>query len=311
MNQVTILLATYNGGKYLEQQLLSLLAQHYKNWSLLIRDDGSSDDTLEIIQKYISLDKRIALINDNLGSLGCVNNFLILLSHSQTPYTIFCDQDDIWLENKLEVLVNSMHGMDESVPRLAYGGAYLYNLQTGVGPHEIIYPVHDLQAMLFRGSGLRGCSLLFNAALRRKVLSYKGTTSMHDFTVTFLAILFGETIMVNRPLMLYRQHESNVTGHTPDSHKALVRFFFSDYRHKGILIPEVFQTIKQITACFYEQIAPDKRRLLDAFLDFPNKSRVSMFWFVLRHRCTLYGKISPILIKILTRKLWASNPSYP
>ena len=88
---VTILMATYNGSAYVGNQLLSLQQQKYKDWIVYIHDDGSSDDTVSIIKKMQLMDPRIKLIEDGITACGAGKNFLSLIKHSITDYTIFCE----------------------------------------------------------------------------------------------------------------------------------------------------------------------------------------------------------------------------
>ena len=81
-SEISILLASYNGERYIEQQLLSLIGQTYKEWQLYVRDDGSKDETVTIVRRYEKMDNRIHLVTDEQGSLGCIGNFLALLPYS-------------------------------------------------------------------------------------------------------------------------------------------------------------------------------------------------------------------------------------
>ena len=102
---VDILMATYNGGKYLRNQLLSLQQQTHKDWILWVRDDGSTDDTMVILLEFAESDDRIKIVGKTRGErLGPGGNFLGLTKYSTADYVIFCDQDDIWFEKKLEIL---------------------------------------------------------------------------------------------------------------------------------------------------------------------------------------------------------------
>ena len=309
-SEISILLASYNGERYIEQQLLSLIGQTYKEWQLYVRDDGSKDETVTIVRRYEKMDNRIHLVTDEQGSLGCIGNFLALLPYSKTAYTIFCDQDDFWLENKLEVVWKTMKRRRQDVPQLVYCNAYSYNMEDGVGQPEIAYAIQSLPDMLFRCGGVQGCSSLFNDKLKKLVLQYHGVTIMHDFTVTFLAVLFGEITFIDKPLMLYRQHECNVTGIRPKSLLQIALNFWKDNKRKGILNCKTFETMKQITACFCDQISNENLKLLDDFFEFPNLSRLQMLNFVLKNHCTLYRKTYPILLKILTRKLWDNHTTF-
>ncbi len=104
--KIAILMAVYNGEKYITQQIDSIISQSFELWTLYIRDDGSSDDTLKIIAAYN--DPRIIITQDFQGNLGTKNSFLYLLEIIDSPYYMFSDQDDVWLENKIKLSYNKM-----------------------------------------------------------------------------------------------------------------------------------------------------------------------------------------------------------
>lgn len=113
---VAILMATYNGGRYLAEQIDSIIAQSNEDWTLYIQDDGSSDDTLNIIQKYSSENKQIVNVNVGLSRQGCCNNFMTLLNMVDSKYYMFADQDDIWLPEKVQVSLNKLKEIEHDNP---------------------------------------------------------------------------------------------------------------------------------------------------------------------------------------------------
>ena len=119
-------MATYNGEKYLAEQLDSIINQTYHNWNLLIRDDNSTDRTLEIIQDYQKKDNRIKLLKDNKGNLGIVKNFEELLKNSESEFIMFSDQDDIWIENKLDAYLKTAEKI-KTKGFLLHSDAVLFN----------------------------------------------------------------------------------------------------------------------------------------------------------------------------------------
>ena len=111
-SRIQILLAVFSGAQYLEEQIESLRAQTYSVWELLISDDGSSDGSLEIIDYYCNLDSRIYLVLDGIVAGSAKRNFFNLLGLAKADYVMFCDQDDVWDENKIEVTLNRMREVE-------------------------------------------------------------------------------------------------------------------------------------------------------------------------------------------------------
>ena len=106
-------MATYNGEKYLREQIDSILKQTFKDWKLIMRDDGSKDRTIEILNEYEKKDKRIKVLQDNKGNLGVAKNFEELLKNSSGEYVMFSDQDDYWMENKIEKYIKVLEKLDK------------------------------------------------------------------------------------------------------------------------------------------------------------------------------------------------------
>jgi len=112
---IDILLSTYNGEQYLRNQIESIINQTYKNWRLLIRDDGSQDKTIEILEYYLRKHKdKIVLIEDGQKHLGASKSFFRLLGYSDAKYIMFCDQDDVWLPYKIEKTYNKMKELEKN-----------------------------------------------------------------------------------------------------------------------------------------------------------------------------------------------------
>lgn len=298
--KLDILLASYNGERYIKQQLFSLLAQTYQEWHLYVRDDGSTDTTIEIILQFAVMDERITIIKDNKGHLGCKKNFLELLQYSNSEFVIFCDQDDVWLENKLATLVNELSVKDQTVPQLVYCDSYSYS-DGKVTPEGVGIRATDVRDFLFAAGGIQGCSALFNSALRSLMLRYNGVVFMHDHLSAMLAFLFGGVTRLCVPLMLYRKHDKNVAGKQTTRLDVLVSFFRDGWK-RGVVNKDALQAIQGIAHFFGDEVPKERKLLLDSFLEFPSLSRFHMIKSVLSNKFTLYGSCVPIIMKILTRK---------
>ncbi len=202
---VDILMATYNGDKYLRNQLLSLQQQTHTDWVLWIRDDGSTDGTLAIIEAFARADARIRYIAEDSGKgLGVGRNFLGLAKYATAEYAIYCDQDDIWFEKKLEILLDyAAKNFDVLLPCCVYCDAYGYSDQDGVItiPSISRLHAHNLEEFLFFNSGYQGCSLLFNRTLCNMLTTYKAEyIHMHDDVISLLGHVFRKSVLCPKML---------------------------------------------------------------------------------------------------------------
>ena len=229
MMKVQILLSTYNGQKYLAQQLDSILGQTYSNWCLLIRDDGSSDETATIAEDYVKrYPDRIRFISEE--NRGACQSFLALAQQAdeQCDYYAFCDQDDVWKEDKLERAVRALEKEQaENLPLL-----YCSALEVVDERLDVLF-CKDLSVYAERlgfGNALvenvcTGCTMVLNicslAALRELPGSVAEHILMHDWWVYLYVSCFGRVIYDSYAGISYRQHQNNVVGETPGGFKKL------------------------------------------------------------------------------------------
>lgn len=214
--KVNILMSTYNGQRFLAQQLDSVLNQTYKDWTLLIRDDGSSDRTPEIIADYASRDPRIHFINpDKRENLGVVKNFYTLLKYQEADFYFFCDQDDVWLPEKLEFQMEELLSESPSIPKMVYMDLKVVDVNLNVindsmiksqSHHANTKLIQELTENTVTG-GVSG----INHALA-KLWRTTDNVIMHDWYLAILATAFGKLVYIDKFGELYRQHDNNVLG---------------------------------------------------------------------------------------------------
>ncbi|MFZ2969133.1 MAG: glycosyltransferase family 2 protein [Sulfuricurvum sp.] len=300
---ISILMATYNGEKYLRQQLLSLIAQTYPHWQLWIKDDGSTDTTELIIDTFCTLDTRIQKVSFSENNLGVGKAFFSLLPYAHTPYTIFCDQDDIWLEKKLEKLVQyADEKLISNKVGMVYCDAYVYSDLSGTIISHRVSHLHakNLNEFLFFNSGYQGCSILFNQPLAMMAQNYTADFYMHDDIISLLAHTFGDIYFLNTPLMLYRQHETNVTGKTAKGYLDMAQGFF---RRDATVLSHRHYEEKKAFLTYYKTAISDKNILLfEAYLNFVTVSLFKRLVIILTHRFSLGGHKMVLLLKTLLRK---------
>jgi hypothetical protein len=219
-----ILLSTYNGGRHLADQVESIRSQTLTDWRLLIRDDGSSDVTPDLIAELVRADSRVARWRDDRGNLGPVASFGALLeaaAEGGASYVALADQDDVWLPDKLEreLAMVRVHEAATTADHPTLVHSDLTVVDDGLRPihpsflqrqrleHLAVDPLRRLLVQNF----VTGCTTLFNRALLRAVLPVPRVV-MHDWWVAQCAAATGTILFIEEPTVLYRQHGANVLG---------------------------------------------------------------------------------------------------
>lgn len=216
--KVAILLSTFNGEKYLAEQIESLQKQTYRDWTLFIRDDGSIDQTHRIINDFCNADSRIHWINNSKQkNCGVKASFLKLLAYAKADFYMFCDQDDVWLPSKIEKTLATMAG-SEFEPQLSFTDLKLVDSQLNpIGTGTVLQnvDVHHwiTPESLFFDNVITGCTVMINEALKQIVLPVDPSKIvMHDWYFSMVASQIGKIHFLNQPVILYRQHQNNQVG---------------------------------------------------------------------------------------------------
>ncbi|HEO3863135.1 TPA: glycosyltransferase family 2 protein [Streptococcus agalactiae] len=214
--KVNILMATYNGEKFLAQQIESIQKQTFKEWNLLIRDDGSSDKTCDIIRNFTAKDSRIRFINENEHhNLGVIKSFFTLVNYEVADFYFFSDQDDVWLPEKLSVSLEAAKHKASDVPLLVYTDLKVVNQELNILQDSMIRDQsHHANTTLLpelTENTVTGGTMMINHALAEKWFT-PNDILMHDWFLALLAASLGEIIYLDLPTQLYRQHDNNVLG---------------------------------------------------------------------------------------------------
>ncbi len=211
MENVIVLLSTYNGEKYLRTQIDSVLLQKNVNVQLLVRDDGSSDSTKDILNEYFQKGKLIWYEGENLRS---AQSFFDLIFHaSKADYYAFCDQDDFWESDKLDSAIKCLKKLDENKP-LLYCSATKF-VDANLQPLKIkSRPGVTSFSQSIISTNATGCTMCFNDVLFNMIRKHRPMSKiMHDGWVHKLCLAVGGFVYYdNNSYILYRQHENNVVG---------------------------------------------------------------------------------------------------
>ena len=217
MEQVDILLATYNGEKYLREQLDSIINQTYKNIRILINDDCSTDKTKEILKEYEQKDNRID-VKYNEKNVGSIKNFENLLKRVENKYFMLSDQDDYWMEDKVEkslkkikeenvdMVFTDLEPVDENLQTITP------SMVRFMGFNKIIHKYNDYRLVFMRNC-VTGCTIISKKELIKKCLPIPDKKPMvHDWWMVLMITQSGKISFLDEPTIKYRQHGNNQLG---------------------------------------------------------------------------------------------------
>lgn len=247
--KVCVFMSTFNGEKFLREQLDSLVAQINIKLFLKIRDDGSTDKTLSIIQEYKN--KYPNLIEYYSGNnIGFANSFYELIrNYEGYDYYAFSDQDDIWDRNKIIKAISMIK--DKNKPSLY--GSNLKAFNTNDDTKYYIYDLKNKDELLSKMknypfiSNPYGCTMVWNAALQKELLKYdKPHKLTHDVWVNLIAICIGDVYFDFNSYINYRIHDKNACGATPHSILSKIKKYYKFYYVMGktLGIEDVCKTIQ-------------------------------------------------------------------
>tara|TARA_Y100000589_G_C27066043_1_gene593354 strand:- start:94 stop:939 length:846 start_codon:yes stop_codon:yes gene_type:complete len=244
--KVQILLATYNGEKFLREQLDSIVNQEYKFWELLIHDDGSVDNTISILKEYQNnYPKKVRLLVDQKIFSSAHKNFFHLIEQRSRKANLYClcDQDDIWHKSKLKLIIERYNIRDDKDPLLIHSDLSLIDANGKLIEKSHNKLIKYQKALITKNTVLYynpipGCAMTINSALADKI-SYSKYMVMHDWWIVLSALYENTTILyINFPLVKYRQHSGNIFGFKKLNILILViRLFFK--------IPSYFLNVKK------------------------------------------------------------------
>lgn len=294
---LNVLLATHNGEDFLEEQIESILSQTFTKFTLMIRDDCSTDSTTNILNFYRNRYPNKIKIHWNKNKPeGPLRNFSKLISLSETPYTMLSDQDDIWLPHKIESSIAKIQHLETK-----------YGLATPLLVHSDLKVVEsnlDLIAESFFGyAGLNpkntslnrlliqnvitGCTIIFNRLLAKLSTPIPPEAMMHDWWLALIASAKGEIATIDQPTVLYRQHGANALGAKKWSLNftnlltKAARFVFSKEGRAHQI------QYRQQASVLYKTIQKDmpkkSKQLLEIFLDLENQNFFQKRMTMIKH----------------------------
>lgn len=313
MDKVDVILPVYNGSLYIKDLLKSIFSQTHTAYSILVRDDGSTDNTLLILQNYMKqYPDRIKLIEDDMGNLGVVRNVFEILKYSSSDYILLCDQDDIWLDNKIKILLKCIKKKEKGnreVPILVHSEAIITDenlniIHTSFSKYSGLNRTRTHLCNLLQKNVIQGASSIFNRSLLMKaylLINYKNnekkTVIYHDLWFAVLASIFGNIYFYSRPLMYYRQHINNIVGAkgktTIKGLEKLTDKELDTFRYDHYLA--VYGKLcDQLNKLYKDQFSKEQLAIIEHF-----KTRPSNMYDFFRLQLCKYYSIKDILLMVL------------
>lgn len=302
MNKVQVLLSAYNGERYISEQIQSILNQTHPSISILIRDDGSTDQTIQVLEQLIKLHpNKIKLIKGT--NVGVVSSFFELLraADPEADYYCFCDQDDVWLDHKVE---HAIARLDSSiymeVPAMVFTSTYLTDdklNRKGAWPKPPTREPSFFNA-LYENIAI-GATITMNQSARNLFINSKSVDSqkvlMHDWWFYLLVSAFGTVIYDNTPSMLYRQHSNNVVGGSNSIVGKLKSKWASFKRHIGKDL--LHKQANEFYRIYSSRLNEQKKKQLEFFLS-PRPRFSDKLRYVRRSRLYRQSKAESLLFRI-------------
>ena len=289
MAKTAIILSIYNGEKFLKEQIDSILNQTYRDFDLIIRDDGSTDNSLNIVKEYMKSNLNIKVYAGE--NIGFIKSFYTLLEIAdEYEYYSFADQDDYWEKEKLEYLIKELEKIDVNKPGLVYSSSDYYDENM-----KFIKKGHIDRNPSFENSLVecvsQGMTMMINRRARDLMIENKSENSIfHDQWCYMICTGLGEARYVNRPLVRYRRLNNSVTAEG----KGFISIF--KWRIKKLLIGRGLKKFKiqilDYKKFFYKDLNNDNKKILDLFTEKYNlKNALKKCFYLKRFRRKILDEI--------------------
>ncbi|MGC8677702.1 MAG: glycosyltransferase family 2 protein [Hydrogenobaculum sp.] len=301
---IDILLSTYDGEKFLRDFIKSLDMQTYKDWRLIIRDDGSIDSTKKILEEIRKANpSKFIILEDDLGNIGAYRSFFELLRKSSANYIMFADQDDVWLPQKIEKTLKKMLDLEKSfgsnVPILVHTDLQIVNENL-----DLIYPSFwkyrnqnpEYKALnyLIVQNNITGCTIMLNYALKELIRKIPEKAIMHDWWVALVASAFGIIDYIPDQTVLYRQHSNQNIG----AKKYSINFFYNEFIKKpSNAVLSFNKTVDQainFLEIYKEKLSKDQIDIFTTYINLKNESLIKKLKNIVKHKFFKQGKIKNI-----------------
>ena len=306
-NSIAICMATYNGGLYISEQINSILVQTYSDWRLFIHDDNSKDNTVQIVDEYVSKypEKIIRISDPSMTGGNSKKNFASIVKwvseHYDFNYYAFSDQDDYWLSDKVEKTINLLQRIERESggavlihTDLKVVDAKLHELGQSFFEYRALNPdVKDLNHLLIQNN-ITGCTMMWNKALNDMVSLDNDAVAMHDWWLTLAACCFGKIECLRESTILYRQHENNVVGATKVNTPGFILMRLMGNNHVRDTLKMSVVQAKAFVNYYRNELTDEQTKVLDEFSSLYSYNKIGRIVRVLKNKHLKQGGVQII-----------------
>lgn len=294
---ITVLMSTYNGEKYLREQLDSILSQRNVEVTLLIRDDGSKDSTLNILNEYMNKYSNVIFYTGS--NLGVAKSFYqLVLDAPESEYYAFADQDDVWDSNKLYEAISKVDHIPNNQPSLYLSHIRPVDKELNIIPYKKPNRIKPTFGMAITQAIAPGCSYVFNSTLLNefKRLGIENV-DIHDWALFRVATAVDSYIYYDvTPYFSYRQHDNNVIGsqHSKLGHwiGRFKRFTNRDYQNIR------YRMAKKLKETYFDDMSDENQKLVEVFTNY-NMSIINKIKLVKNKNIGMVKKTDNLIFKIM------------
>ncbi|NLP35105.1 MAG: glycosyltransferase family 2 protein [Clostridiales bacterium] len=308
MSMVSIVMTTYNGEKYIAEQIDSILASSFQDIEINIFDDGSRDGTVSILREYEKRYLNKIHVYQNKENLGVTKNFLQAVGRTRSDYIMFCDQDDYWKPDKIAVTLKRMRHMEaqvgKDVPIAVFTDAKVVDEELNTIDQSFfksgrLDPTKTDLPHLLMENKLIGCTIMFNSALRKIIEEYEipENAKFHDWWVGLIAASLGKIGYVNQSTLLYRQHGNNVVGNSSFLTYIKDRVMSLQQQKKSLRILQL--QAEEFLSIYGNLLEEDKRSIIRRFADLGKVNFIKRRIYMLRYGYLKSGIIRNIGLMLL------------
>lgn len=308
---IYIIMCTYNGERYIQEQLQSIEQNLAQDWKIIVSDDQSTDKTINILKNFEKKNPGKMILNINKAKKGAIHNFLssiytIGVEMDDNDFIMLCDQDDVWNADKIS---KTMHNMREqtvlygnTIPLLVCTDVSVVDSQMNLIYESFRkmnhYDVSHLDfAHLMMENKVQGCTVMINKSMALMLDRLPHTAMMHDGWLAFIAAAFGRIKYIDQPTMKYRQHNTNVQGSIAFGED--IKNKLSNLGGQRQIVMNTAAQVREFIEIYGDRLSDTRKREAEAFATLPQQNFVMRRYNIIKYHMWKSGLLRNIGLMIL------------